>query len=104
MSKRKDENPGWVYLFWCVGTTRYKIGYSRNVGERACAIECQSPYPIRVVAAIRGFVTDERDLHQEFRKHRSHREWFNFDEPTVWKVLERFGITYDMAYAEAHLI
>lgn len=104
MSKRKNPSPGWIYVLWCVGTTRFKIGYSMNVRQRAEAIESNSPYPLRVVATKRGIVSDEQDLHIAFRKFRSHREWFDLPENAVWSLLERFGINFDHAYAVAHLV
>ena len=104
MSKRKDPSPGWIYLLWCVGTTRFKIGYSRNVRQRAEAIECQSPYPLKVVAAKPGIVRDEQDLHHEFRCYCSHREWFDLPEDAVWALLRKFGISFDHAYTVAHLV
>lgn len=104
MTKRKDPAPGWIYLLWCVGTQRFKIGYSKDVAQRAAAIECQSPYPLRVVAAMPGIVSDEQTLHIEFRKYRTHREWFDLPEAALWLLLERFGLNYDYVYARAHLV
>jgi len=102
MSKRKNPEPGWIYLMWCVGTTRWKIGYSKDVTKRWEALECASLFPIRIVAAMRGIVSDEQRLHIDFRHYRSHREWFDFpEEAIVWKLLERFGITFAQAFAIA---
>lgn len=104
MSERKNPNPGWVYLMWVVGTQRWKIGYSKDVATRWDALQSACPFPLRVVAAKRGMISDEQNLHIMFRKHRTHREWFDFDEPMAWTVLRQFGITFDHAYAVAHLL
>lgn len=104
MTKRKDPTPGWIYLLWCVGTQRFKIGYSKDVAQRAAAIESQSPYPLRVITAMPGIVSDEQGLHIEFRHYRSHREWFDLSEDAVWRLLARFGINYDYVFAKVHLV
>jgi hypothetical protein len=103
MTKRKSQQPGWVYLLWCIGTQRFKIGYSGNVAQRAEAIESSSPYALKVVATKPGLVSDEQSLHHEFRAYRSHREWFDLPESAVWALLARFGINQDYAHAVAHL-
>lgn len=104
MENAINTQPGWVYLMWCKGTMRWKIGYSRNVKTRWEALSCASPFPLIVAAAKPGRMADEQDLHIEFRQYRTHREWFDLPESAVWKLLERFGISFDEAYAIANLV
>lgn len=95
---------GRIYVFWCVGTQRFKIGYSAHVKQRALAIQGQSPYPLRVVATKPGSMIEERDLHRKFRRFRSHSGWFDPPERAVRALLADFGISEADIYAEAHLV
>lgn len=103
MSQAKHPKLGTIYLLWAKGTDRFKIGYTyAGVEKRAAAIETSSPWPILVVATMPGRVYDEKTVQLEFKRFRTHREWFSLPEPEVWKLLERFGAVKGTPWLEGH--
>lgn len=68
-------------------TTRYvyfarrgpivKIGIATNPHERMRALETGAGAPVQLLGAIVGTAELEKSVHQQFRAHRVHGEWFN---------------------------
>jgi hypothetical protein len=68
-----------IYFIGCGAFA--KIGHTQtddadSVAKRLRALECQTPYPVRLIAAFPGGAHNERWLHARFL-HLHHRdEWF----------------------------
>lgn len=62
-----------------------KIGFTVDVDERVKALQCGSPFPLRVVATRPGTLGTEAELHRRFARHRLHGEWFEASDD-----IERF--------------
>lgn len=71
---------GYVYMLEAKETKRFKIGYSKNPLVRGQQINCQSPYPIKVIDYFWSpdARTDEKHLHELLDKSRVHGEYFEF--------------------------
>jgi hypothetical protein len=54
-----------------------KIGRAQIVGDRVQACRVHSPLRVRLIACWPGAEVDEAALHERFRAHRQHGEWFN---------------------------
>jgi hypothetical protein len=55
-----------------------KIGFTtKTVDARIGELQTGCPYPIRVLAVIRGSQKLESELHRRFAAHRAEGEWFN---------------------------
>lgn len=93
---------GCVYVLWCEGTSRFKIGYSKNVGQRAMALQVASPFPLRVVAVAHGTVVEEEELHFLFRKFRTHSEWFDLPTREFYRLLRCMGVTNQQIIDQAY--
>jgi hypothetical protein len=78
-----------VYIFQAEGTTRVKIGRTASLTKRRHAIHTASPFPVRVLRAIDtdNAVRLEAMLHQRYRAHRRHREWFELPQEILEALL-----------------
>lgn len=70
-------DPGYVYFVRrSNGVGPVKIGFSRCPDDRLTGLMRWSPYPLTVVATIRGQMALERQFHALFRDQHCHAEWF----------------------------
>lgn len=54
-----------------------KIGFTNDLKQRLRRLQCGSPVPLYVLAAIEGQPqTLEREYHERFKAAREHGEWF----------------------------
>lgn len=65
-----------VYFIEAVGIGIVKIGKTACIENRMGSLKTMSPVPLRLVAYAPGYSRLERQLHDLFRAHRSHGEWF----------------------------
>lgn len=87
---------GHVYLLRAIGTSRYKIGQTSK-GRMSKRFEelnsSQAAFPIELIKYID--VEDrhqvEAELHQKFKAHRVHGEWFSLDRGKVKEVERVMG-------------
>lgn len=69
-----------VYFIEAIGANRLKIGYT--VGEpekRLKELQTGCPHKLRLVHAIGGEQSDERELHAVFAHLRENGEWFRYE-------------------------
>ena len=102
MRTNSEQKEGHVYLIQAVGTTRYKIGMTRQ-GRMVRRFDelnsSQAAFPLKVVRVID--VDDrfdvEENLHERFKQNRVYGEWFNFPRGTgeVEKVMRSYGAVDD---------
>jgi hypothetical protein len=59
------------------GAGPIKIGTTTNIKSRLSALSVSSPVKLKLLAAIPGGTKVEADMHQRFRRHRLHGEWFS---------------------------
>ncbi|WP_353963279.1 GIY-YIG nuclease family protein [Streptomyces sp. NBC_01549] len=69
-----------VYVIGAVGSTRVKIGRSRNLGKRLAELQRMSPLPLTVLCTYSGGAELESALHRHFQGSRTHGEWFDFGD------------------------
>lgn len=60
-----------------------KIGVSHSPRSRAASYNTHSPVPCRLIAYWPGTFLDERALHERFKEHRGHSEWFRIEGPVA---------------------
>lgn len=65
-----------VYVIHAQGTPRVKLGVTTDVESRLRAIQTGCPYKCVVLAKWPGSPRLERKLHEYFKEHRKHGEWF----------------------------
>lgn len=65
---------GFIYAIG--NADRVKIGYSQDPVSRAVKVRSDSSHNVRLIGAIAGTVSQERELHQLFSAYRVHGEWF----------------------------
>ncbi len=65
-----------VYVIHAQGTPRVKLGVTTDVDARLRAIQTGCPYKCVVLAQWPGSPRLERKLHEHFKEHRKHGEWF----------------------------
>lgn len=63
-------------VYFIGGADMIKIGWSTNVDERLRTMQPHSPVTLVLLATVRGGVALEQQLHERFKKHRAHGEWF----------------------------
>ncbi|WP_168200871.1 GIY-YIG nuclease family protein [Allokutzneria sp. NRRL B-24872] len=79
---------GFVYVIAQVGTTRVKIGYTRNVARRLKGLQTSNPYKLEVLWHAPGDMRLEEALHKKFAKRRTQGEWFDFGHLNPVKAVE----------------
>ncbi|MFD8497295.1 GIY-YIG nuclease family protein [Amycolatopsis sp. NPDC059657] len=79
---------GVVYVIAQVGTSRVKIGYTRNIASRLKTLQTSNPYKLEVLWQTSGDMRLEEALHRRFAKHRSQGEWFEFGRLNPVKAVE----------------
>lgn len=77
---------GYTYFLEC--GEFIKIGFSRNLKGRLDMLSCGNPYPIKLLATIRGWKHIETDLHERFASARHRGEWFR-KTPELLDFVER---------------
>lgn len=82
-----NPQPGFIYLIQAIGTSRYKIGLTADVGRRVSQLSKQSVFPLRLIAthASEDMAIDELFWHQKFADHRVHGEWFDLSSEQVFE-------------------
>lgn len=68
-----------------------KIGTSYNPKSRDLTVRTHSPIPTRLIAYWEGSLSEERQLHDAFKKYRSHGEWFFIEGALVAFVESKRG-------------
>lgn len=76
--KTDREKNSLIYFVGSVETKCIKIGHSSNVDARIASLRTANPYPLLIVAAIRGGWRAESAVHARFRrlKMSGGQEWF----------------------------
>lgn len=75
-----------IYLANQVGTSNYKIGFSKNPQKRLKALQTGNSEKVVLIETWEGFRSDERDVHSllELDEHRRKvGEWFNLCQSEV---------------------
>ena len=82
----------YVYLIQAVGTTRCKIGISKNPTKRRKVLAKQSPYPLVLLSFYKceNASIAEMDWHEKFKHQRVHGEWFEFTGCQLSDVVKSF--------------
>ena len=93
--KKAEAKPanGLVYLYRAEGTSRYKIGKTRQIKVRHKALQKQSPYPLQLLKAIKtsDMTALERELHSRFAAFQVHGEWFELPPSAVAEICAMQG-------------
>ena len=81
---------GCIYLIEAVGTNRFKVGRSSNLGIRIEQLRNQSPYPLKIVKQFNSLdcVTEEALLHRLLTPTRVYGEWFSLNETNLNLLLK----------------
>ena len=89
-----------IYFLQGEQTRRIKIGYTtRFIHSRMRALQIGSPDKLLFLGACPGNDKAEYELHNKFRKHHSHGEWFN-ESPELVSHIEKYCI-HDMDVAHS---
>lgn len=88
----KKRIAGCVYLVRAIGTNKYKIGRTSDVGKRFNQLRQGSPIPLELVAEWKtdDTASDEARLHSLFASQRTHGEWFNLDAKHIELAFQSF--------------
>lgn len=80
-NKNSSELPitGFVYFIGTLEHEMVKIGFSANVNRRLKELQAGSPVKLAVIHKVKGNVTYERELHNQFKECRKHGEWFSLE-------------------------
>ena len=94
-----------IYFLQGEQTRRIKIGYtSRFIHNRMGALQIGSPDKLVFIGACPGNENTEYELHNKFRKHHSHGEWFN-EAPELTSYIEKCCIhNMDIAHSVDSLV
>jgi Meiotically up-regulated gene 113 len=77
-----------IYFIRSVTTRHIKIGYSKKPVKRQAGLQSSNADRLEMIGQMHGDPPDEADLHERFRDHRLHGEWFGGDiQPQVAAIL-----------------
>lgn len=86
-SKSQPSNATTIYLV-AAANGLVKIGSASDVEKRMSLLRCQSPVTVELIYALEcpraGAV--ERELHNKFRDHHDHGEWYRFSNEDIERV------------------
>lgn len=71
----------YVYFIATEDLTFLKIGTAGQVHYRMESIQTGCPLKLRLIGAIRGYTSTERQLHKLFARYRTQGEWFKIQGP-----------------------
>lgn len=84
-----NRKPTYVYFIKPVGMPGpIKIGCSFMPEKRLADIAAWSPWPLEIVVTIPGDADLEKNIHECFALHHSHKEWFHA-HPDILLLTER---------------
>ncbi len=67
---------GYTYFIEAAEANRVKIGFSKDPKARLKQLSSACPYPLKLIAAIPGPKSLEREYHRHFSTYRVQGEWF----------------------------
>lgn len=73
---QQPDDPCSIYFIQCETTGLVKIGMAGDARSRFSSIQSGSPTILTLKASFEGRRADEAALHERFREHRDHGEWF----------------------------
>ena len=79
LPKSRRKKPSAIGTIYFIGPEQgmVKIGFTNDLGTRLKRLQCGSPVPLRVIAAISDQPQSlEREYHVRFKSARQHGEWF----------------------------
>ena len=78
-----------VYLIQAIGTGFYKIGFTKDVGERLKSLQTGSPHLLRLISSCKSANASllERDLHKLMEPYRQTHEWFELPIEEVKRLM-----------------
>jgi YspA, cpYpsA-related SLOG family/Meiotically up-regulated gene 113 len=77
-----------IYFIRSITTQHIKIGYSKKPMKRLTGLQSSNADRLELLGQLHGDPPDEADLHQRFREHRLHGEWFSCNIlPQVLSIL-----------------
>jgi len=63
-----------------------KIGITYSIEKRLNELQVGSPWPLRLLGAVRGSRDNERYLHEKFSHMRMEREWFQASDELLEEI------------------
>lgn len=84
-----SEHPGYIYILQA--GPHYKIGRTKDLGNRFKSVRLQLPFPVKLVMAFETptCVALEKALHEIFRGRRENGEWFRLTDSeldVIWGI------------------
>ena len=67
------------YVYFVHSNNKIKIGYSTDIKNRMVAFNVALPDKATLLFLLKGGIELEAELHEKFKAHYSHGEWFNVD-------------------------
>lgn len=76
--KKELERDGFIYFIQedLNDNGLIKIGFSIGFDKRFKDLQRMCPVKLKLIALQKGTIKDEKKLHERFKKHRVHGEWF----------------------------
>lgn len=57
-----------------------KIGFSKHPEKRLKQLQTGNPEVLEIAGVIKGTISDEKQLHNKFKKYKIDREWFRYNK------------------------
>jgi hypothetical protein len=85
-----SRDPRWLYIVECGAGGPVKFGIALNPHARVAALQEGCPYPLNLLAFMRGGLLLEQAIHRRFAALHMIGEWFE-RSPEIDHFLEKFG-------------
>jgi hypothetical protein len=94
----QEEVDHFIYFIEC--GAYIKIGFASSLKARLSSLATATPYPLKVLAAIKGDQQTERSLHDRFAAAFHRGEWFR-KTPELLTFINRLSARGDIEVAES---
>lgn len=75
-----------IYFIQNAVNKAIKIGFSQDVDKRLVQLRCATPDELALIGVIPGSMSDEKALHQQFKRYRLSGEWFSPKENLLKEI------------------
>lgn len=81
LSERVKAAPGVIYFIQCGDFPIVKVGYTHSpcIAKRFTSLQTSSPFKLKTLLEVEGWLEQELDLHSRFRKLRIRGEWYRLE-------------------------
>jgi predicted GIY-YIG superfamily endonuclease len=86
------DSSGYIYLLNEVGSTKYKIGMTKNLNKRIKSHKCSNSSELKYIAykRVETALREETKLHALLSDYKISGEWYNIEDATIQHIINAY--------------